>query len=94
MRSAGEPTYGECPPSLPVPADLLSLRSIDVTKEDTIVEDGFDPYSEAEIRDLSNGVLMELKRLVEAEHARRKAECQELFEPTQKRASRKQKAEK
>lgn len=38
---------------------------------DTVVADLFDAYSEEEIADLSTGLLVELKRLVNAEVRRR-----------------------
>lgn len=55
---------------------------------DAPVDESVDPYSAAHIKDLSNGVLAELKRTVDAEIARRWEDCKELravAEPTPKR---------
>lgn len=55
---------------------------------DQISEDNFDAYGEQQIADLSTGVLAELKRIVDAEVAKRLEECKALMPTPKKRASR------
>jgi len=58
-----------------------------MTKEDSIVN-GFDAYGADQIADLSTGLLAELKKIVDAEVAKRLEECKALLPAKAKRAPR------
>lgn len=58
-----------------------------MTKEDAI-SDEFDPYGADQIADLSTGLLAELKRVVDAEIAKRIEDCKMLLPTPKKRAPR------
>lgn len=55
---------------------------------DEIMDQSTDPYSAQQIADLSTGVLAELKKLVDAEVARRIEDCKALMPQPKKRAPR------